>query len=67
MRWCSQLEGLPFCREDAGDGCVLEERDDARVRDEGDDARRVFDDGSNVNMLPDGGGSVTGDRKDAEH
>ena len=61
-----QLEGLPFCREDADNASVLEERDDAGVRDGSDEAGRVFDRGTNVRISLNAGPLVAPDGKDAE-
>jgi hypothetical protein len=58
---------LSLCRADTNDGCVIEERDDARVGDGGDDTDRVFDHRSNARLALDARTLVTRDRKDAEH
>jgi hypothetical protein len=61
-----QLEDLPFCGEDARDAGVLEERDDAGVRDRGNDGSRVSEHATNLGILPDGCRVVAPGREDAE-
>jgi len=65
LRGRSQLKRLPFARQPDDGAGVPEERDDAGVRDGGDNADRIFADVTNVRPVLDPGIPVAGDRKNA--